>query len=209
MLPITTKEVSARGLQRPRFCHSGVCPPVALALLCQQLLTIIGPSAQIFVAAIDAPLATSALIAPLGGASLGCVAGAAPQEQGQLVTQCATVPAKIQRLPVTFVHAQGGGGVGAWPACAQALHAAQVEEPVSGDPLPALGRKTGVAGWGDSDLAPLRLQAALQSMAEDEEDAGLCKGRHDMKPSSRGLSWLPPRQSRPATDTDRYPGAGQ
>lgn len=184
------KEVTARGLRRPRFCHPSICPcgprprtRGAPALPSQQPLTIVGPSTQILIAAIDAPLATAGLVAALRGASLGRVAGTAPQEQGQLVTQCATVPAKIQCLPVTLVHAQGGGGVGARPACAQALHGAQVEEPVSGDPLPALGRKAGIAGWGDSDLPTLGLQAALQSMAEDEEDVGFWKGRQDTRPS--------------------------
>lgn len=118
-------------------------------------------------------MATAGLVTALGGASLGCIAGTAPQEQGQLVAQGATVPAKIQCLTVTLVHAQGGGGVGARPACAQALHGAQVEEPVSRDPLPALGRKAGVAGRGDPDLPSLGLQAALQSMAEDDKDVGL------------------------------------
>lgn len=140
---------------------------------CTRPLTIVGPSTQILVSAIDVPLATAGLVATLGGASLGRVAGTAPQEQGQLVTQCATVPAEVQCLPVTFVHAQGGCGVGARPARAQALHGAQVEETVSRDPLPALGRETDVAAWGDSDLPTLGLQAALQSMAEDEEDVGL------------------------------------
>lgn len=99
------------------------------------------------------------------------------------------MPAKIQCLPVTLVHAQGGRGVGAWPACAQALHGTQVEEPVSGDPLPALGREAGIASRGDSDLPALGLQAALQSMAEDEEDVRFWKGRQDTK-ASQGLSWL-------------------
>lgn len=163
--------------------------PGTPALPGKQLLTIVGPRTQILIAAIDAPLAAAGLVATLGAASLGRVAGATPQELGQLVTQCSTVPAKIQRLPVTFVHAQGGRGVGARPSGAQALHGAQAEEPVSGDPLPALGRKTGIAGWGDSDLPTLGLQAALQSMAEDEEDVGFWKGRQDMKPS-QGLSGL-------------------
>lgn len=83
------------------------------------------------------------------------------------------MPAKIHCLPVTFVHAQGGCGVGARPACAQALHGTQVEEPVPGDPLPALGRETATAVWGDPDLPALGLQAALQAVAEDEEDVGL------------------------------------
>ena len=128
-------------------------------------------------------MAAAGLVTTLWGASLGCVARTAPQEQGQLVTQGATVPAKIQCLAVTLVHAQGGGGVGARPACAQALHGAQVEEPVSGDPLPALGRKAGVAGRGDPDLPSLGLQAALQSMAEDDKDIGLWKGKQDTRPS--------------------------
>lgn len=128
---------------------------------------MVGPGAQILLGAVDAPLA-----ATLGGASLRCVASTGPQEQVQLVTQCATVPAKTHCLPVTLVHAQGGCGVGARPACAQALHGTQVEEPVPGDPLPALGRKTATTAWGDPDLPTLGLQAAFQSIAEDEEDVG-------------------------------------
>lgn len=100
------------------------------------------------------------------------------------------MPAKTQCLPVTLVHAQGGGAIGARPACAQALHGAQVEESVPGDPLPALGREAGIAGWGDSDLCTLGFQAALKSVAEDEEDIWFWKGRQDMK-ASHGL-WLAP-----------------
>ena len=35
-----------------------------------------------------------------------------------------------------------------------------------------LGRKAVTAVWGDPDLPTLGLQAALQSIAEDEEDIG-------------------------------------
>lgn len=133
----------------------GAWLPVGVAL--DGIDLIVGPRTQVLVAAIDAPLAAAGLVATLGGASLGCIARTAPQEQGQLVAQGATVPAKTQCLAVTLVHAQGGGSVGAWPACAQALHGTQVEQPVSGDPLPALGRKAGIAGWRDSDLPTLGL----------------------------------------------------
>lgn len=197
MFPTAIKDRAAKGLQRPkalsllRLSLCGSSPPDTgdPSPSRQQPLTIVGPRTQILITAIDTPLAAAGLVAALGAPSLGRVAGATPQELGQLVTQCATVPAKIQCLPVTFVHAQGGRGIGARPAGAQALHGAQAEQPVSGDPLPALGRKTGIAGWGDSDLPTLGLQAALQSMAEDEEDVGLWKGRQDMKPS-QGLSGL-------------------
>lgn len=198
MLPTAITDRTAKGQQRPkapsllRLSLCGSRPPDtrgAPPLPRKQPLTIVGPRTQILIAAVDAPLATAGLVAALRAASLGRVATATPQELGQLVTQRATVPAKIQCLPVTFVQAQGGCGVGARPACTQALHGAQAEEPVSGDPLPALGGETGIAGWGDSDLPTLGLQAALQSVAEDEEDVGLWKGRRDTKPS-QGLSGL-------------------
>lgn len=171
-------------MQPPKVCREQwPCPrgspseapvptPRALPLPCKQPLTIVRPSAKILFTAIDAPLATAGLVTTLRRTSLGHVASATPQEQGELVTQGAAVPAKTQCLPVTFVHAQGGRGVGARPACAQALHDTQIEEPVSGDPLPVLGRKTGIAGWSDANLPSLGLQAPLQSMAEDEEDTG-------------------------------------
>lgn len=167
---------SAKSLQRTKAWSPqslsvlGSGPPDTLR--CTWPLTIVGPSTEILLAAVDAPLAAAGLVAALGGAGLRSVADTAPQEQVQLVTQCATVPAEIHGLPVTFVHAQGGCGVGARPACAQALHGTQVEEPVPGDPLPALGSKAATAVWRDPDLPTLGLQAALQSIAEDEEDAG-------------------------------------
>ena len=95
---------------------------------------------------------------------------------GELLPEATAAPAHVDRLAVTLVGGQGvqpRRGVGPVPRNPQALHGPHVEEAISRDPFPLLGRGAGVAALGESHQRVLRLQAALRTRVVDEEDFGV------------------------------------